>query len=77
MDLGLWNCLGKVKLAIIAKFHRSDLVICSNSREGKTLSYSQINMVNTFIVKILKIRTLKIIFVGVIKMTQFVMAMLL
>ena len=30
---------------IIAKFHKTDLVICSHSREGKTLSYSRINMV--------------------------------
>ena len=26
---------------IITKFHRTDLVICSHSRVGKTLSYSQ------------------------------------
>ena len=25
---------------IIAKFHRTDLVICSHSRERKTLSYN-------------------------------------
>ena len=43
MDLDLWDCLGKVKL--IAKLHRTDLVICSHSREGKSPSYSQINTV--------------------------------
>ena len=26
-DLDLWDCLGRVKLRIIAKFHRNDLVI--------------------------------------------------
>ena len=36
----------KGKTLIIAKFHRTDLVICSHSREGKTLSYSQINTVS-------------------------------
>ena len=44
MDLDLWDFLGRVKL--IAKFHRTDLVICSHSREGKTPSYSRINMAN-------------------------------
>ena len=29
---------------MIAKFHRSDLVICSHSRKEKTLSYTSINM---------------------------------
>ena len=33
------------KTGIISKFYRTDLVICSHSREGKTPSYSQINMV--------------------------------
>ena len=27
MDLDLWDCLGRVKLGIIAKFHGTDLVI--------------------------------------------------
>ena len=40
--LGLFR---KGKTYIIAKFNRTDLVICSNSGEGKTTSYSQINMV--------------------------------
>ena len=44
-NLDLWDYLGKLKSCIIAKFHRTDLVICSQSREGKTPSYSQINMV--------------------------------
>ena len=44
MDLDLWDCLGWVK-SIIAKFHWTYLVNCSHSREGKTPSYSQINMV--------------------------------
>ena len=38
MDLDLWDCLGRVKTHIIAKLHRTDLVICSYSREGQTLS---------------------------------------
>ena len=41
-SLGLFN---KGKTCRIAKFHRTDLVICSQSREGKTQSYSRINMV--------------------------------
>ena len=40
MDLDLWDCIGRVKLA---KFHTTDLVICSHSRESKTLSYSRIS----------------------------------
>ena len=32
----------------IATFLKTDLVICSHSREGKTLSHSQINMVIIF-----------------------------
>ena len=40
-DLGLWDCL-----CIISKFHRTDLDICSHSKEQKTPSYSQINMVS-------------------------------
>ena len=35
----------KGKTHIIAKFLRTDLVICSHSREGETLSYSLINTV--------------------------------
>ena len=27
MDLDLWDCLGRVKIGIIAKFRRTDLVI--------------------------------------------------
>ena len=42
-DLDLWDCLGMVKL--ISKFHRTDSVISSHSREGKTPSYSRINTV--------------------------------
>ena len=42
-DLDLWDCLGRIKL--IAKFHRTDLVICCHSREGKNLFYSRINMI--------------------------------
>ena len=33
MGLDLWDCLGRVKL-VLAKFHRTDLVNCSHSREG-------------------------------------------
>ena len=40
-----WGLLRKGETCIIAKFQRTDLVICSHSRERKTLSYSQINMV--------------------------------
>ena len=43
MDLDLWGCLGRVKF--IAKFHGTDLVICSRSREGTIPSYSRINTV--------------------------------
>ena len=45
-DLDFWgDCFGRVllwkdKTRIIAKFHRTDLVIYSHSREGKTLSYN-------------------------------------
>ena len=35
----------KGKTCIIAKFHRTDLVIVGHSTEGKTLSYNQINTV--------------------------------
>ena len=44
MDLDLWDCLGRVT-HFIAKTHRTDLGICSHSRPGKTLSYSQKNTV--------------------------------
>ena len=33
------------KTRITTKFQRTDLVICSHSREGKTLFYNEINMV--------------------------------
>ena len=42
--LGLFR---KGKTHIIAKFHRTYLVICSLSREGKTPSYSRNNTVNS------------------------------
>ena len=35
MDLDLGDCLGIVKLILLRKFHRTDLIICSLSREGK------------------------------------------
>ena len=35
----------KGKICITAKFHRTDLVICSYSRERKTPPYSQINII--------------------------------
>ena len=44
-SLGLFR---KDKTCIIAKFHTTDSVICSQSREGNTLSYSRINMVFSF-----------------------------
>ena len=44
-DLDLWDCLGRVKIGIIAKFHRTDLVTCSHSIGTKPLSYSRINTV--------------------------------
>ena len=43
MDLELLDCLGRVKL--IAKLHRTDLVFCCHSREGKIPFYSRINTV--------------------------------
>ena len=36
----------KGKIRIIAKFHRTDLVICSHSRERKPPSYSRRNTVH-------------------------------
>ena len=36
----------KGKTRIIAKFLRTDLFICNDSREGETPSYSRINMVS-------------------------------
>ena len=41
MDLDIWDCLGR-KTRILAKFHRTDLVICSHFRQ-ETPSYKQIN----------------------------------
>ena len=35
----------KGKIGIIAKFHRTDFVICSHSREVKTPSFSRMNMI--------------------------------
>ena len=49
MDLDLWDCLGWVKLILQQNcigLSWTDLVICTHSREGKTLFYSRINMVN-------------------------------
>ena len=40
----------KGKILIIAKFHRTDLVICSHSRERKPLSYSRRNTVCSMLV---------------------------
>ena len=45
----------KGKTCIMAKFHRTDLVICGHSREGKTLLYGQINMVYVFTEKVEKL----------------------
>ena len=44
-DLDLWDCLGRVKIGIIAKFHRTDLVICSHSIGTKPPFYNRINTV--------------------------------
>ena len=41
-DLDLWELFWKGKTRIIARFHRTDLVICNHSGEGKTPSYSVI-----------------------------------
>ena len=38
----------KGKTCIIAKFLWTDLVICSHSREGETMSYNRINTVSKF-----------------------------
>ena len=46
-SLGL---LSKGKTCNIAKFHGTDLFICSHSREEITPSYSRINMVNSHII---------------------------
>ena len=35
IDVDLLDCFGKVKLVIIAKFQRTDLLICSHSGEGE------------------------------------------
>ena len=45
----------KGKTHIKAKLLRTDLVICSCSRQGETLSYSQINTVGDAIEKVLPI----------------------
>ena len=51
----------KGKTRIMVKFHRTDVVICSHSREGKTLSYSQINTVyQGFLEKKKRIKMLEI-----------------
>ena len=44
-DLDLWDCFGRITLVfiVIAKFHRADLDIWGQSREGKPLSNCQIN----------------------------------
>ena len=34
-DLDFWNLFWKGKIHIIAKFHRTDLVVGSHSKEGK------------------------------------------
>ena len=52
MDLDLWD-FRKGKTCIIGEFHRTGLVICTHSKEGKSSSYSQINMVNTGTLKTL------------------------
>ena len=44
MDLDLWECLGKgsnLYYQIVTKFHRTDLVIFSHSREGNTCLIAQ------------------------------------
>ena len=43
-NLNLWDCLGRVKTRIIAKFYKTVSVICSLSRQGKTLSYCSIQI---------------------------------
>ena len=42
-SLGLFR---KGKTRLTAKLHRTDLIICTHSREGNTLSYSRINTVH-------------------------------
>ena len=39
----------KGKTCITTKFHRTDIVICSHSRERETPSYSGINTVQEFV----------------------------
>ena len=48
-DLDLWDCLGRVKVTYCGKISWIHLVICSHSRERKTLSYSQIITVCSYI----------------------------
>ena len=56
MDLDLWNSFNrKSKTRSTAKLHRTDLVICTHSREGKTQSYSRINTVSVSVFRICKI----------------------
>ena len=35
MDIDPWDCLGRVKTHITAKLYRTDLIICTRSREAK------------------------------------------
>ena len=46
MDLDLWDCLGREKIGIIAKFHRTDLVIWSHSIGTNPPSYIRKNTVS-------------------------------
>ena len=46
MDQDLWDCLRRVKLILQQNFKGTYLIIWSNSRQEKTPSYSQINMVH-------------------------------
>ena len=46
MDLDLLGLFRKGKTCIMAKFHKTDLAICSHSREEKSPSYSWINTVH-------------------------------
>ena len=54
MDLHFWDCFERKKFCLIteengiAKFHSTDLVFCSHSREGINPSENQINAVNPY-----------------------------
>ena len=51
-DLDIWDSLGRVNSYYSKIAKKTDLVICTHSREGKTPSFSRINMVFARICKV-------------------------